>query len=69
MFRAPSPTLRKGRTMPSTPSPVIDMRDPVFRSDPHPVLHAVRSRSRVCTGGSLNSIQRSQVRSSVESAT
>jgi|KBSSwiStaDraftv2_1062776.scaffolds.fasta_scaffold02716_7 cytochrome P450 len=32
--------------MPSTPSPVIDMRDPVFRSDPHPVLHAVRSRSR-----------------------
>ena len=30
----------------STPPPVVDMRDPAFRSDPHPVLHAVRARGR-----------------------
>ena len=29
-----------------TPPPVVDMRDPAFRSDPHPVLHAVRARGR-----------------------
>src|SRR5207344_2061488 len=30
----------------STAPAVIDMRDPAFRSDPHPVLHAVRARGR-----------------------
>ena len=30
----------------SVASAVVDMRDPAFRSDPHPVLHAVRARSR-----------------------
>jgi len=30
----------------TTPPPVVDMRDPAFRSDPHPVLHAVRARGR-----------------------
>jgi len=29
-----------------TPPPVVDMRDPAFRRDPHPVLHAVRARGR-----------------------
>jgi cytochrome P450 len=31
--------------MPS--SPLVDMRDPVFRSDPHSLLHAMRARGRV----------------------
>jgi len=30
----------------STP-PLVDMRDPAFRSDPHTLLHAVRARGRV----------------------
>ena len=30
----------------STVPTVVDMRDPAFRSDPHPVLHAVRARGR-----------------------
>jgi cytochrome P450 len=29
--------------MPETPPPV-DMRDPAFRDDPHPLLHALRAR-------------------------
>jgi cytochrome P450 len=28
-------------------SPVVDMRDPAFRSDPHPLMHALRARGRV----------------------
>ena len=29
-----------------TAPPVVDMRDPIFRSDPHTLQHAVRERSR-----------------------
>ncbi len=29
-----------------TPPLVVDMRDPAFRNDPHPLLHAVRARGR-----------------------
>ena len=30
-----------------TTSPLVDMRDPAFRNDPHPLLHTVRARGRV----------------------
>src|SRR5574339_570168 len=33
--------------MPDTPLPPIDMRDPAFRDDPHPLLHSVRARDAI----------------------
>jgi cytochrome P450 len=29
------------------PAPPIDMRDPAFRDDPHPLMHALRERGRI----------------------
>ena len=39
------PPFVKTAPMPAPPL-VVDMRDPAFRSDPHPLLHALRARGR-----------------------